>query len=243
MTWVCRGKGRDVVLLHGWAFSAESMAPLAEALAENHRVWWRDLPGHGQAADGPMDASTIAAGAPEGAVWVGWSLGAVLAQRLCLASLPMSGLVHIAMGRRFVADEEWPGADPAALRGMRSQWPDQPARVQRQFLGLLAVGGEGARSAVRGWRERYGPPGAVGGGSGLDELAGHDQRGRRFGLPQLWIAGVQDPLVAPAAMQASADEEPDSTLISLETAGHLLPMTHGATVARHIEQWMKQPHA
>ena len=41
------GKGRDIVLLHGWGQNIEMMDPLGERLKENHRITIIDLPGFG----------------------------------------------------------------------------------------------------------------------------------------------------------------------------------------------------
>ena len=49
-----------VLLLHGWGSSAELMRPIAQALADVHRVYNVDLPGHGRSPAPP-----VAWGVPE----------------------------------------------------------------------------------------------------------------------------------------------------------------------------------
>ena len=43
-----QGRGRDVVLLHGWGLNLRVWDELAEALARRFRVIAIDLPGHGK---------------------------------------------------------------------------------------------------------------------------------------------------------------------------------------------------
>lgn len=45
------GEGEPVLVLHGGFCSLESLAPIAEALAAEHRVYAYERPGHGRSAD------------------------------------------------------------------------------------------------------------------------------------------------------------------------------------------------
>ena len=55
-----RGRGRDLVLLHGWGLNLRVWDELAGALARRFRVIAIDLPGHGK-SDWDARASTPAA--------------------------------------------------------------------------------------------------------------------------------------------------------------------------------------
>ena len=80
------GKGPDLVMLHGWGMHSAIWTDWAALLAERFRVHLVDLPGHGLS-----DASTAASlddwaeavkrVAPEGAWWLGWSLGGLVAMQ------------------------------------------------------------------------------------------------------------------------------------------------------------------
>ena len=85
------GEGPPLVLLHGLGGTIENWRALAPSLAARHRVLVPDLPGHGssgllpeapdvdalaEAALGVVDAEDAA-----GAVWVGHSLGGIVALR------------------------------------------------------------------------------------------------------------------------------------------------------------------
>ncbi len=45
------GKGKDIVLLHGWGQNIEMMKPLVENLVKTHRVTLIDLPGFGKSEE------------------------------------------------------------------------------------------------------------------------------------------------------------------------------------------------
>jgi len=89
--YVVGGAGSPLVLVHGLGGIIENWCALAPALAERHRVLVPDLPGHGRSAllsevrniDPLSDAALGLAEAEDirGAVWVGHSLGGVVALR------------------------------------------------------------------------------------------------------------------------------------------------------------------
>src|SRR5690242_12500013 len=85
------GAGPPLVLVHGLGGTIENWRALTPLLAERHRVLVPDLPGHGHSSllpeapnvDSLADAVLAVADAAEirGAVWVGHSLGGVVALR------------------------------------------------------------------------------------------------------------------------------------------------------------------
>jgi pimeloyl-ACP methyl ester carboxylesterase len=91
LRYAAGGHGPPLVLVHGLGGTIENWRALAPALAARHRVLVPDLPGHGRSAALPeardldplADAVLGIADAEEarGAVWVGHSLGGVVALR------------------------------------------------------------------------------------------------------------------------------------------------------------------
>ncbi len=85
------GAGSPLVLVHGLGGIVENWCALAPALAERHRVLVPDLPGHGRSAllsearnlDSLSEAALGLAEAEDirGAIWIGHSLGGVVALR------------------------------------------------------------------------------------------------------------------------------------------------------------------
>jgi pimeloyl-[acyl-carrier protein] methyl ester esterase len=88
-----------------------------EALVDHYRVTYLDLPGYGysrSAGSGPSLESlsrTIAAVAPPRAVWIGWSLGGMIVQRLAIdAPERVTRLVLVGSSPCFVRRPDWPHA-------------------------------------------------------------------------------------------------------------------------------------
>jgi pimeloyl-ACP methyl ester carboxylesterase len=101
------GAGPPVVLVHGLGGTIENWRALAPPLAEEHRVLVPDLPGHGRSSPLPearnldplSDAALATAAAEEldGAVWIGHSLGGVVALRAAVRSpAAVRGVVLVA---------------------------------------------------------------------------------------------------------------------------------------------------
>src|SRR5258706_3002585 len=82
-----RGRGRPLVMLHGWGSDSGIWTALAERLARSRRVHLVDLPGNGYSrhrALGSLNAlvDEVARTIPDDALVAGWSMGGLVAQRL-----------------------------------------------------------------------------------------------------------------------------------------------------------------
>ena len=81
-----------LVLIHGWAMHGGVLQPLVEALTARCTMYVVDLPGHGYSRDCglPLEphacARAIAAATPP-AIWLGWSLGGLVACGYVLCGL------------------------------------------------------------------------------------------------------------------------------------------------------------
>ena len=82
-----------LVLLHGWAMHGGVLSPLVDALADRCTMYVVDLPGHGYSRHCglPLEPSACAAAIAQAtppALWLGWSLGGLIA---LTAALPAAG--------------------------------------------------------------------------------------------------------------------------------------------------------
>ena len=48
INYIQYGKGKDIVLLHGWGQNIEMMKPLGDYFSDNYRITILDLPGFGK---------------------------------------------------------------------------------------------------------------------------------------------------------------------------------------------------
>lgn len=239
-----RGQGPALVLLHGWAMHGGLFAPLVAALENDFELHLVDLPGHGRsreagvalALDAAVDA--VAACVPDRALWLGWSLGGLVALQAA-ATLPsrVRGVVMLAANPRFVRSEDWPaGMDPSVFRGFASELGrDYRATIDR-FLMLEAQGSDHVREEIRLLRDEvfaHGEPRADVLCDGLALLEDTDLRGAlpALAMPSLWLAGRRDRLVSPEAMQAAAALAPGARFHEVARAGHAPFLTHAGEVA------------
>ncbi len=202
------GQGRDLVLIHGWGMNSAVWSALVEPLAERYRLHLIDMPGHGHSAYDPdgngldqwVDAAMQVA--PERAIWIGWSLGSMLAQRAA-ARFPerVQGLVSIAGSPRFVRDSDWPHAmQMDVLRGFADDLRADHNQTLDRFLLLQAHGDTEVRKLLRPLREGLAArpvPDDLVLKAGLDLLMNVDLRQdtARLQCPTLWLLGRRDRLV------------------------------------------------
>jgi pimeloyl-[acyl-carrier protein] methyl ester esterase len=230
------GDGPDLVMLHGWAMHAGIFAPLTRALAPHFRLHLVDLPGHGASRDDTtsLDPATLArtlAGRLPRAIWLGWSLGGLVAMRAALDE-PKSvrGLVLIASTPRFVTGEDWPHAlDEETLSAFGTNLAhDYRATIER-FLALESLGSDDARRELRDLKAAVfarGEPRVAALEEGMRVLETIDFRAdvAQFRVPSLWIAGRRDRLVDAAAMRWSADAS-GGTFVEFDS-GHVPFLAH-----------------
>ncbi|NID17313.1 pimeloyl-ACP methyl ester esterase BioH [Luteibacter yeojuensis] len=231
-----------LVMIHGWAMHGGILAPLVEALADRFTMYVVDLPGHGYSrqADIPLEplacARAIAANTPP-AVWLGWSMGGLVALGAAL-DLPeaVRAVVPLCSTPRFVRGDDWPhGNDAAMVHKLAADLEtDYKATVER-FIALEAMGSADPRAEARRLKEdafSRGEPDPRVLMEGLRLLEATDLRPRLAGLrqPNLWMAGRRDRIVHPEAMRWSA-EAAEGRFEEIAHAGHAPFIGHAAVVA------------
>lgn len=140
------GEGRDLVMVHGWGMSSAIWLDFAEALASEYRVTCFDLPGHGLSQ--PIDSFTLddiskvlLENAPEKAVWLGWSLGALVALHVASRySQRVEALTMLAGNPRFLSADNWPGMDPSILDAFIEALFRDHHKTLLRFLALQGKG-------------------------------------------------------------------------------------------------------
>ena len=245
------GAGADLVLIHGWAMHAGIFAPLTERLARKFRVHLVDLPGHGYSRDdlahlAPEHSATALASRLPRAIWVGWSLGGLVALHAALLpQSPLRGLVVIASSPRFVAGADWSlGVKPEVFEqfdaGLRSNYR---ATIER-FLALEALGSEQTQACLHELRAHVferGEPALAALEWGLHELETTDLRAHleQLAAPSLLLAGRRDRLVPAAAMRWAAQQSPQGRFVEF-SSGHAPFIGHAGEVAAAITAFAQE---
>ncbi|MCR9028875.1 pimeloyl-ACP methyl ester esterase BioH [Citrobacter amalonaticus] len=154
--WQTRGEGNcHLVLLHGWGLNAEVWHCISEELSSHFTLHLVDLPGFGRSQGfGAMAleemAERVLQQAPENAIWLGWSLGGLVASQVALTHPErVQALVTVASSPCFSARDAWPGIKPDVLAGFQQQLSEDFQRTVERFLALQTMGTETARQDAR----------------------------------------------------------------------------------------------
>jgi pimeloyl-[acyl-carrier protein] methyl ester esterase len=238
----------DLVLLHGWGMNNGVWQGLPDTLRETCNLHPVELPGHGGAGFDPARthladwADACLAAAPEQAVWLGWSLGGLVAlQAARQAPKRVAALVLMTATPRFVQAADWRPAMPeATLAQFHDALVAEPAATLERFLALQVRGSDHARDTLRrlraGLADHPAPdPAAL--AAGLDLLGEEDLRGPLPDIraPALWLFGSRDTLVPAAVAERVPMLMPGAACHVIDGAAHAPLLSHGeATAARFL---------
>ncbi len=246
-----RGRGPDLVLLHGWALHGGMWGPWLDELSQRVRLHLVDLPGHGRsrwpagAASLRDLAHAVSPHVPNGAAVLGWSLGGMVALELArLRPGDLAALVLIATTPCFLAREDWPaGMNPGVLDGFAAGLAGDYRRTLSNFLALQTWGDENASQALRSLRanlDSHGEPDPQALTAGLGILRTADLRDALAAItvPSLVIAGEHDRITPVAAGRELASRLPSARFVEVPKAGHAPFLSHPETVRREVERFL-----
>ncbi len=231
------GDGADIVLLHGWGMNSRVWAALLPKLSARFRVTCIDLPGHGgsEAVEAPtvgVWVDALLAAAPPQAIWLGWSLGGMLAISAATARPDrVKGVVTVASNLRFVAGGGWPwGVSRQLFDDMVSGIAENPEETLRRFVALQFLGVRAGAEMVRQLRAAVVAemPSRQALLAGLDLLRDLDLRRdvSTCRAPLRMIFGGRDKLVPPDVATVVTDHAPTAEVAMLDQAGHASFLTH-----------------
>ncbi len=235
--WQTEGQGPDLVLIHGWGMNAAVWQHLLPHLTPHYCVHLIDLPGYGHNHHHVLDeiddvAHLLLNALPKNAVWVGWSLGGLVAKRAALLQPEkMAGLVTIASSPCFAEQEGWRGIKSEVLVDFQSQLAaDYQALIER-FMALQAMGSRSARQDIKLLKSAvldYPQPNPEALSKGLTWLSDVDLRHElgAISMPWLRMYGRLDGLV-PVKVAAELDAYLiDSPSVIFKAASHAPFISH-----------------
>ena len=238
---------REIVLLHGWGMHSGVWRASTPPPWGDWTPRFLDLPGHGGAPATPeppdlwgwTDACLSAA--PERAVWLGWSLGGLIALAAALrAPKRVAGLILLTATPRFSQAVDWTPAMPeTTLAQFHQALCADPSGVLARFLALQVRGSDSARETLRLLRQILAerplarPPALS---LGLDLLSDGDLRGRLPDIrcPALWLFGSHDSLVPARVAERVETLMPGALTQVIQGAAHAPHLSHPEATAAAI---------
>jgi len=157
--WQSIGEGKDLVLLHGWGMNGAVWQQTAEVLSQHFRVHIVDLPGFGHShhtSFQTLDDLTeqVLSHAPEQAIWLGWSLGGLVASHIALHHpARIHGLITVASSPCFSAKKPWRGIQPKVLKAFSAQLMEDFQLTIERFIALQAMGSPSARQDLKALKQ------------------------------------------------------------------------------------------
>jgi len=253
---------QDLVLIHGWGMNAAVWEPLSATLGPDLRLHPIELPGHGErpllhpwkGGPGMLDAwaDTCLKSAPERAVWLGWSLGGLVALAAALRAAErnpaqIQGLILMTATPRFVRALDWPSAmSPETLAQFHDGLLADPTGTLSRFLALQVRGSDQARETLRRMRHDlatrpFPDPAAL--ALGLDLLREQDLRPAlsRLDIPSLWLFGSHDTLVPAAVATQIKQLLPGAKTGVIPGAAHAPFLSHPAETGEIMGAFLNGP--
>ncbi|WP_456297444.1 pimeloyl-ACP methyl ester esterase BioH [Vibrio sp. AK197] len=153
--WHTQGQGPDLVLIHGWGMNGAVWQPTIDILSQHFTVHVVDLPGFGHSALRHASsleemASQVLEQAPPHAIWLGWSLGGLVASHIAIHQPQrVVKLITVASSPKFAAEKPWRGIQPQVLTNFTQQLMEDFRLTIERFMALQAMGSPSARQDVK----------------------------------------------------------------------------------------------
>ncbi len=244
------GRGPDIFLIHGWMMNGRCWRGVIAHFKDRFRLTVVDLPGHGGSLHSPYSLSSperllaaLLEAAPPDAIWVGWSLGGLLAQFAAQSSPGrLRSLVSVGMGARYTATPDWPrGINRTLFRAVRQLFAVAPEQLVRQLIERQVLGSERqehARAVLRSlaampWDKKELM-------AGLEFLKTADARRaiQTFDKPALFIAGEKDLITNSKSLEQSSRLAPRGRYVGIAGAGHAPFLSHGGKFAAAVNDFI-----
>lgn len=243
-----QGQGKDLVVLHGWGVNSAVFASLHQVLSE-YRVHYVDLPGFGlsQQVKGDINhwVDAIIEHVPEKAVWLGWSLGGLVAKQAAIRyPQHVRALITVACSPCFMAREidQWPGISADVLAQFASQLSTNLPKTLDRFLAIQAMGSDTMKQDLQDLKQLLLDkplPKTHALEQGLAMLAEVDLRHDINKIHQPWLRfwGRLDGLV-PQKIQAHLPHGAHIEDVIQHKASHAPFISHTEEFSEHLLTWL-----
>ncbi len=227
----------ELVLVHGWGAHSGVWQTILPRLQEAFNVTCIDLPGHGNSADMEENsletwAQVVLEKAPPKAIWLGWSLGGLVAQQVVsIAAERVEKLILVASTPKFVTSNDWAEAvDEKVFSDFRAAVIADPHASLLRFIALQTRGSKTSSQDSRLLRKTLLQPEPTSAGldNGMQLLLKTDLREciKNINLPVLLLAGQRDTLVPESAINKITALFVNAESEIIQQAGHAPFLSH-----------------
>ncbi|MFV0574788.1 MAG: pimeloyl-ACP methyl ester esterase BioH [Vibrio sp.] len=253
--WQSQGNGQNLVLIHGWGMNGAVWQQVMDVLSQSFCVHSVDLPGYGfsnEAAADDLDdiCQQVLDSAPEKAVYLGWSLGGLVATQIALTQPSrVEKLITLASSPRFSANKElsadkaWRGIMPKVLTDFTQQLSDNFIKTVEGFMQLQAMGSPSVKDDVKWIKQQVFSrpmPNQAALAIGLDILAQVDLRSALADIqvPTLRLYGRLDGLVPKSIIPQVDAYMPNSESFVFQSSSHAPFMTEPELFCDKVSQFI-----
>lgn len=246
-----QGQGVPLVFIHGWGLNSAVWQPCLEQLKSNFKVITVDLPGfasnkHYKVVEYSLKeiANTIQHTIGHPAVYIGWSLGGLVASQIAIEyPKQASGLVTVASSPQFVEREEWPGIQESVLALFHQQLAQDTTKTISNFLKIQAMGSPHIRQDIKKIHNlvmQYEQPERQTLNDSLLLLETSDLSDKLHEIvqPFLRLYGKLDGLVPKKVISLIDDIVPDSQSYVFEQASHAPFISNQAEFLSILQNWL-----
>lgn len=263
----CIGQGQPLVFIHGWGLNSGVWQTLSEKLSLNYQIITIDLPGFGLNIENVPEAYTLANVSTQiantistPAVYIGWSLGGLVATHIALNHAEkVQGLITIASSPCFeqkvfekkinndIQNNEtfiiWPGIKANVLQLFHQQLGDNIKKTLDGFLKIQAMGSPHIRQDIKQLRDlimAYPLPNQQTLDKSLRLLSSEDLRSQldQIKIPFLRLYGKLDSLVPNAAITHINQLAPNSDYYIFDKAYHAPFISHFNDFFQRLNKWL-----
>ncbi|MGO1190536.1 pimeloyl-ACP methyl ester esterase BioH [Vibrio casei] len=249
--WQSQGEGQDIVLIHGWGMNGAVWQTTMDTLSQLFRVHSVDLPGYGlsheqSAIDLDDICQQVLAGAPEKAVYLGWSLGGLVATNIALKHPErVNKLITVASSPKFAAEKGWRGIMPKVLTDFTQQLTSNFKLTIEGFMMLQALGSPSARHDVKAIKKQVFSrpmpnPQALKVGLGILSQVDLRPALSDITVPMLRLYGRLDGLVPNKIADAVANYVPESESYVFQSSSHAPFMTEHGLFCEKVETFVSE---
>ncbi len=257
--YTIKGKGRPLLLIHGWAMNADVFNDISDHLSLRYQVIRIDLRGHGKSKhlEGPCNYAVFAQDIKtlinklefKDLTLIGWSMGVSIILKMLKSSLPgLDSLVFISGNPSLVKRENYEhGIPEVVVKRLYKQTERDLEKGLKNFYGRLFTPLELSslkqKNIYKTITDINNAPKKGAALESLKCLQNEDLRNEleKIALPTLLIHGKDDQISMPSASAYMKEQIKGAELFLLDKTGHAPFITREKEVLKKLHGFLETP--